>query len=158
MSDQIYLSIESGRHGQIEGSVTRAGFEGLIEVIATQHEVTADVGGTGRRARGRNKHKSLFVTKGVDKASVKLFDVWNIHERLESFRLTCYRPSDDGTSTLFYAIELEDAIIVSIEQQLANSSLTTIPEQEVVAFAYGRITWQYPEDGLETSSNHSSRF
>jgi type VI secretion system secreted protein Hcp len=158
MSDQIYLSIESASHGQIEGSVTRAGFEGLIEIIATQHEVSSNLGGTGRRATGRNKHESFVITKGIDKASVKLLDVWNSHERLESFRLTCYRPSDDGTSTLFYAIELQEAMIVSIEQQLANASLTTLPDQELIAFTYRGITWEFPEDNLTTNSSPHTRF
>jgi type VI secretion system secreted protein Hcp len=155
MSHSIFLTLESARHGSIAGSVTQAGFEDLIEVFSTDHEVSIDLNPTGRRARGRNKHGAFAVTKGIDKATVLLYDSWNTNDRITTFRLECYNTNLDGALSLFYSMELEDARINSIQQQLANPALSPVPELEVVSFFYGKITWRFADGNLEASSDNN---
>lgn len=156
MSQLILLTLESARHGNISGSVSQAGFEDLIEVFSTSHEVSTDLTPTGRRARGRNKHGAFAVTKGIDKATVLLYDSWNTNDRITVFRLECYNASLEGTLSLYYSVELEDAKITSIKQQLANPALSPIPELEVVSFLYRTITWRFADGNLEASSGTNS--
>jgi type VI secretion system secreted protein Hcp len=157
MLNQIYLTLESSRHGSIAGSVLQPGFEDLIEVFSTEHDVSVDSNFSSRRARGRNKHTPLAVTKGIDKASVLLYDSWNTHDRINLFRLEYYKPNEQGTSSLYYTIELENAIITSIKQQLTNPALSPLPTLEIVSFAYQGITWRFEDGNLEASSNAVSR-
>ncbi|WP_075351254.1 type VI secretion system tube protein TssD [Algoriphagus marinus] len=153
MSHLILLTLESARHGSIAGSVMQAGFENLIEVFSTDHEVSTDLNPTGRRARGRNKHGAFAVTKGIDKATVLLYDSWDRNDRISVFRLECYNTNLEGVLSLYYSVELEDARISSIQQQLANPALSPVPELEVVSFIYSKITWRFADGNLEASSD-----
>jgi type VI secretion system Hcp family effector len=152
MSHLILLTLESSRLGAIAGSVSQAGFEDLIEVFSTSHEVSTDLSTSGRRARGRNKHGAFAVTKGIDKATVLLYDSWNTNDRITVFRLECYNTNLEGTLSLYYSVELEDARITSIKQQLANPALSSLTELEEVSFAYREIRWLFADPSLEATS------
>ncbi|MEN2282118.1 type VI secretion system tube protein TssD [Algoriphagus sp. SE2] len=156
MSHLIVLILESSRNGTISGSVNRSGFEGLIEVYSTSHEVSStDSNQSGRRARGRNKHEALEVTKGIDKATVLLYDSWDKNDQINLFRLECYNTGLEGVLSLYYTIELENARITSIKQQLANPALSPVPELEIISFAYRNISWRFADGNLEASSGVS---
>ena len=152
MSHSIFLTLESSRHGSIAGSVMQPGFEELIEVFSTSHEVSTDVSTTGRGARGRNKHGVFEVTKGIDRSTVLLYDSWNTNDRIVLFRLECYKTNEEGALSLFYTVELEDARITSIKQLLANPALSPLPELEEVSFAYREIRWLFADPSLEAAS------
>ena len=151
MSQQLFLTLESGRNGRIEGSVTQAGFEDLIEVFSSSHEVSTDATLSGRRARSRNQHGAFTISKGVDKASVLLYDSWNTNDRINLLKLECYKTAHQGTLELFYTVELENARITSIKQQLANPLLSPLATVEEVSFAYMEIKWTFADPSLETS-------
>lgn len=152
MSHLILLTLESARHGSIAGSVSQAGFEDLIEVYSTSHEVSTDLNTSNRRVRGRNKHGVLSVTKGIDKATVLLYDSWNTSDRIGVFRLECYNTNLEGTLSLYYSVELGEARITSIKQQLANPALSSVAEMEEVSFAYREIRWIFADPSLEAAS------
>lgn len=135
MAHLILLTLGSSRNGNIARSVTRVGFEDLIEVFSTSHEVSTDSNQSVRRARGRNKHEAMVITKGIDKATVLLYDSWHTNDRINLFRLECYNTGVEGNLSLYYTVELEDTRITSIKQQLSNPALSAVPELENVTFA-----------------------
>lgn len=155
MSQQLFLTLESNRHGTIEGSVTQSGFENLISVFSTTHAVTSATSVTGRRARGKNQHGPLIITKAIDKASVLIYDCWNTNDRFKRVKIESYATGEDGSVSLFYSIELENARISAIRQQLANPALTELTQLEEVAFEYQTITWRFAEGNLEAISELS---
>lgn len=157
MSHQLFLTLESSRHGRIEGSVTQPTFEDLIEVFSTSHEVSVGLTPTGRRSRSRNHHGPYIISKGVDKASVLLYDSWNTNDRINLFRLEYYKTNNQGILSLFYTVELENARITSIKQQLVNPLLSTLTELEEVAFTYNEIRWIFADPSLEASSRADDR-
>lgn len=153
MSQQLFLTLESGRNGRIEGSVAQAGFEDLIEVFSTSHEVSTDATLSGRRARSRNQHGAFTISKGVDKASVLLYESWNTNDRINLFKLEYYKTAHQGTLELFYTVELENARIISIKQQLVNPLLSPLTEIEEVSFAYMEIKWTFADPSLGASAD-----
>ena len=153
MSQFILLTLASSRHGNIAGSAVKAGFEGLIEVFSTSHEIAIESSSSSIRSRGRTKHDVFAITKGIDKATVLLYDSLIRSERFSDMRLDCYNTGEDGSLSKFYSVELKDARIASIKQQLADPSLSPISELEVVSFTYGTITWLFADGSLEASGN-----
>lgn len=153
MPQQLFLTLESNRHGTIEGSVTQSGFENRIAVFSTTHTVTSGTAATGRRARGKNQHGPLIITKAIDKASVLIYDCWDTNDRFNLVRIESYATGQDGRLSLYYSIELENARISAIRQQLADPALTTESQLEEVSFVYGQIRWQFHDANLEAESN-----
>ncbi|MHA7131390.1 Hcp family type VI secretion system effector [Algoriphagus namhaensis] len=152
MSQQLYLNLETSRHGQIAGSVSRAGFEDLIQVFSSEHEVrTTAAGAGGRRASAKKQHGPFRIIKGVDKATVLLYDAWSTNDRVDHFKLDVYQDNSAGVLSLFYSVELQNAKITSIRQQLADTSFSNDTPVEEISFEYSEIVWLFAEGNLQAT-------
>ena len=85
MALNAYLSLKGESHGHINGSVTQAGREDLIEVIAVNHEVLTPRDAASGLPTGKRQHKPITITKDVDKSSPLLYRALAENELLRLF-------------------------------------------------------------------------
>ena len=91
---------------------------------------------------GTRVHKSLSVTKLVDKSSPLLMEALNKGETLSEVELKLYRTSYTGMPQHYFTIALTDAVV---------SSLDLLQSRENVDFRYRKIEFRH-----ETASTSSS--
>ena len=156
MSSFLYLQLTSNSQGPIKGSVTQRGHEDQIEVFASEHLVDSPAATSGRR-RGHNVHGPFIITKGIDKATVLLYQAFNNNEVLSDFKLEYYKTVRGRVQRLFYSVELAQVSIASIKQTMVADGFDGAREAEIIAFNYGSITWTFADGGLTTQYNLDSR-
>jgi type VI secretion system secreted protein Hcp len=151
-----FMTITGEQQGNIDGSVDAWGHEGTIGVFGLNHLVDAPFSEKTGELTGEPRHHYLAVTKGVDKASVKLYQALLSGERLSDVTVQFYRLSVEGAEEHYYTIVLTDAYIVSIEDSLpknvGDGELFIAPMEEV-AFVYKNIAWTWEPDGMDYNSD-----
>jgi type VI secretion system secreted protein Hcp len=146
-----YMRLTGERQGEIKGSVTQAGREDSIMVIAYNHEVFSPRDPSEGLPSDKRQHAPLRITKEIDKSTPKLMNAWSNGERMTSFELRFWQPSMTGQEVQFYTIRLQDAQIVSIRQEMLNNRYPENmqhKEREHIAFTYRAIEWIYENGGL----------
>jgi type VI secretion system secreted protein Hcp len=141
-----YLYLEGENQGQIRGSVTQSGREGLIMVIGYSHIISSLRDQSTCQASGRLNHLPLSITKEVDKSSPLLLKAFADHERMKEFRLEFWQPSPSGAEQQHYTVTLKGAYIAGIHQEMLNNKYPENmqhKEREHVSFTYSRVirTW-----------------
>lgn len=153
MALNAYLTLESSTYGRIDGGVTLAGLEETIEVNGMLHSASTPRDPVSGRRTGRTQHQPLTISKPLDKASPILMNLLFDAELITEFTLRMYAADPTGRESNFYTIELVDALIVDIRQEMLNNEY---PEnlrhvqREHVSFTYSSILWRY-EDGAITA-------
>ena len=71
MALNAYLTLTGETQGDIKGSVTQAGREDSIMVIATQHEIVSPRDAASGLPTGKRQHKPFVITKEIDKSNQK---------------------------------------------------------------------------------------
>ena len=146
-----YLRITGEVQGEIKGSVTQAGREDSIMVIAYDHTLTSPRDATTGLPTGKRQHAPLRVTKEIDKSTPLLMNAWANNEKLTDFELRFWRPSLSGQEVQFYTIKLYNAHIVSIQQEMLNNKVPEnmqYLEREHLTFVYERLERIYEDDGI----------
>ncbi len=87
MALNAYLKITGSKQGLIKGSCIQKGKEGLIEVIAFEHEIISPRDVATGQATGKRQHQPLVVTKELDKSTTALIQALIQNETLPSFEL-----------------------------------------------------------------------
>ncbi|MBM4377221.1 MAG: type VI secretion system tube protein Hcp, partial [Deltaproteobacteria bacterium] len=80
MALNAYLKLTGKTQGEIKGSVTQAGREDSIMVIAYNHEVVSPRDAASGLPTGKRQHKPLTVTKEIDKSTPLLMNVLTNNE------------------------------------------------------------------------------
>ncbi len=115
MALNAYLKLTGESTGEVKGSVTQAGREDSIMVIAVEHEVISPRDVASGLPTGKRQHKPLIITKEVDKSSPLLYTILVNNENITDWELRFWQPSPSGQEVQHYTIQLTNAAIAGIE-------------------------------------------
>ena len=150
-----YLYITGEKTGQVKGSVTQAGRENSIMIIAFEQMTKAEMGSvTGKWNVGQ-----IVITKEVDKSSPVLRQMMNTNERIKEATIRFWQPSASGKEIQHYTVKLTQARIVSMKTVMANNKLPSnmqLKEYEEITIVYGRAEWTWMDGGITTVEEASS--
>lgn len=153
-----YLKLEGETQGEIKGSVTQAGREDSILVIAMNHAVSSPIDAASGLPSGKRQHQPLRITKEIDMSTPLLMHALVTNENLVKFELRYWQPSKTGQEVQYYTIILYDARIVGIQQEMLNNKYPENMqhrEREHVSFVYGRIEWIFEDGGITAEDDWS---
>ena len=147
MPARFYLSMEGEKQGLIEGECRRKGFEGWIECLGYQHEVSSPRDPHTGQATGHRQHHLLTITKEFDAATPMLFQALVTNELIKKVTIKWYRPSTTtGIEEHFFTVALETAFIASVKPWVPNvldPLFKSYTNMEDVSFVYGTINWTH---------------
>jgi len=144
-----YMTLTGETQGKVDGSVTQAGREGMMEVVEFSHSVSQVIDSASGLPTGTVQHRPIRVTKPVDKASPILMNILANSENITEFRIDFWRPSSSGKESQFYTVELVNAAIVNISQVSGSEDeLQQKPAQEIITFTYQKIIWTWQDGGI----------
>ncbi|WP_114789393.1 type VI secretion system tube protein TssD [Niabella yanshanensis] len=165
MALNAYLKITGSKQGIIKGSCIQRGKEGLIEVIAFDHEITSPRDAATGQASGKRQHQPLVVTKELDKSTTALIQALIQNETLSSFELKFFAPNKLGTAGgqgaefNHFTIRLKNASVTGIKTIMPNNKnpeLSKYAEYEECSFVYEEIEWVWTLGSLTTNDSLKS--
>jgi len=159
MALNAYMKLTSEIQGEIKGSVTQAGREDSIMVIGFSHEVDSPFDAASGLPTGKRQHKPLCIIKEIDKSTPLIMNALSNNENITEMQLQFWQPSRSGKEIQYYTIELHNARIVNIKQEMPDNSLPEnmrLKEREHISFVYQQITWTYMDGGISASDTWGS--
>ncbi len=156
MALNAYLKLKGQIQGNIKGSVTQAGREDSIMVIGFSHEVISPRDAASGMATGKRQHQPLIITKEIDKSSPLLMNALVNNENITEFTLRFWQPSRSGKELQFFTIQLLNATISDIRQEMLNNKYPENmqhKEREHISFVYQKIIWTYEDGGISASDD-----
>ena len=102
------------------------------------------------------QHKALTITKEIDKATIGLMNMLVNNENIKDFRLDFWQPSKTGKEEQYYTIELKNASIAGIRQEMLNNKEPenmALKEREHVSFCYQKIIWTLQDGHITTEDD-----
>ncbi len=144
MANTSYLTCTGAKQGDIKGDCTQEAYKDSILVYQTDHNVHIPRDVHTGLATGQRVHDPFMITKHKDLASPKLYQALASGEKITKWELKFTAIGTSGNEYVYFKVQLEDAIIVSIH---AYKPLTFLKENEPyhdmeeVMFTYGKITW-----------------
>ena len=151
-----YLTLKGETSGAIAGSVTQAGREKKIMVIAVSHEVISPRDAASGLPTGKRQHKPFIITKELDKSTPLLYNLLTNNENITEWELQFFQPSSTGAEKQHYTVKLTNANIASINFRMANNKhpeLMRFAEYEEVAFTYQKIEWTWNDGGITATDD-----
>jgi type VI secretion system secreted protein Hcp len=157
MALNAYLKITGSKQGLIKGSCIQKGKEGLIEVIAFEHEIISPRDVATGQATGKRQHQPLVVTKELDKSTTALIQALIQNETLPSFELKFFTPNKpvtaggQGAEFNHFTIKLKNASVARIRTIMPNNKnpeLSKYAEYEEISFVYNEIEWVWTDGAL----------
>jgi type VI secretion system secreted protein Hcp len=156
MALNAYMRLTSEIQGEIKGSVTQAGREVSILVVAFNHEIDSPRDAASGLSTGKRQHKPLVITKEIDKSTPLLMNVLTNNENITNFSLQFWQPSRSGRENQYFTIELVNAGISNIRQEMLdnrypeNMKLTVV---EQVSFVYQKIIKTWTDGGISAEDD-----
>jgi type VI secretion system secreted protein Hcp len=144
----MFLYVSGELQGDIQGSVTVAGHEDTIGVLAYSHSIEIPIDEASGLPSGRRQHSPFIITKVIDKATPLLYSALAMGENLPTFELRFYGVDDLGHSVNFFTIELMNAHIIQISTQGSDLGGT-----ERISFVYQKIVWTWEEGGITSEDD-----
>ncbi|QGY44013.1 type VI secretion system tube protein Hcp [Maribellus comscasis] len=160
MALNAYMRLTGQTQGEIKGSVTQAGREDSIMVVEFHHEVESPVDAASGLPTGKRQHKPLVVTKEIDKSTPLLLNALTNNENITEMELRFWQPSRSGQEIQYYTIELKNARIVNIGQEMLNNQYPENMRHQVreqIAFVYQKIIWTFEDAGITAEDNWGTR-
>ncbi|MHA2224532.1 MAG: type VI secretion system tube protein TssD [Candidatus Hodarchaeales archaeon] len=145
----IFMTITGNSQGNIDGDVDLQGKRNTIEVLGFSHRVAYPTDPNSGQIAGQRKHYLVRVVKPIDSSTPKLAQAFITNEYLY-VTLKFYRVNTTGHEEQYYTIELEDAIVVSIQGQGDSTG-----HSEALALTYRKIRWIWV-DGVTTQDDWQS--
>lgn len=146
-----YLNLKGQKTGQIKGSVSKKGREGMIEIISLNHEVVSPRDAASGLPTGKRQHKPFVITKPLDKSSPLLNNMLVNNESIPEWKLDVY-DSNSKSEKLMYTVKLTNASIASIRLVTdANGEL-----REEISFTYQKIEWTWVDGGITAMDDWES--
>ena len=139
MALNAYLTLTGSTQGDIQGSVTQAGREDSIMVVAVNHEVESPRDAASGLPTGKRQHHPITIVKAIDISTPLLAQALVSNETITNWALQFWRPSASGQETQFYTIELIDAAISAIRFEMLNNRYpenVQHREYEHISFTY----------------------
>jgi type VI secretion system secreted protein Hcp len=155
-----YLKLTTQKLGDIKGTARQKGREGMILVLAVNHEVASLIDIATNNPRGKRQHLPMVITKEVDKSTPILNQIMveniPITEAILSFYGTDPVSTFPGMETNTYSIILRNVTITRIdltlhnllEDQKRNANLI-----ERVSFIYKQIEWKWANGNISAIDN-----
>jgi type VI secretion system secreted protein Hcp len=101
---------------------------------------------------GRRQYEPILIRKRIDKSSPLLFKAMIENQKIDAlFRFYRPNPIGDGTTDQFFTVDLRDARIMSVKQDVLDTTQATAsqePPLEEVTFTGGTITWTFTNGGI----------
>lgn len=147
MPEPAYLEI-----AEAPGSVTIAGREATMEVLAVEHKVHLPVDPHSGRSTGVRVHSPFRVTCAFDAATPLMYKA--VTEGLAYPEVKChfFRIDDTGTEVEYYTIVLTNARVSSVETLMHNAKDKTKEHYNPLVtynFVYQSITWTFTDGAIE---------
>jgi type VI secretion system secreted protein Hcp len=155
MALNAYLRLSGATQGEIKGSVTQAGREDAIMVIAASHELATAIEHRGRPT-GKRQHHPMVLTKEVDRATPLLYTALVNNERMSSWRLEFWQPSRSGREVQHYTIDLIGARLIDVKMEMLDNRRPenmSLKEREHLTFAYEKIAWTWMDGGIRAEDD-----
>ena len=156
MALNAYLRLTGETQGEIKGSVTQAGREDSIMVIGTSHEVVSPRDAASGLPTGKRQHKPFTITKEIDKATPLLYYALTNNENITTWKIEYWQPSPSGQEVQHYTVELVNASIAGIRQEMLNNKYPENmqhKEREHISFCYQKITWTWMDGGISAEDD-----
>ena len=156
MALNAYLRLEGEVQGAIQGSVTQAGREDLIMVYALHHEIKSPRDAASGLPTGKRQHGALTIVAAVDKSTPLLLNALVRNENITEFELKCYNPNARGQEENYYTIQLTNASVSNLEQEMLNNKYEENMKHELrmkVSFCYQKIEWTFVDGGITATDD-----
>lgn len=145
----IYMQVDG-----IKGESTDSEHKDWIELLSFNHSISQPASATANSAGGgttaRCQHQDYSITKLVDLASPKLYELCSSGKHLKKVVLEMMRAS--GDKRVKYMVVTMEQVVIS---HVAPSGGGDFPS-EAISFNYGTIKWQYTQqkraDGSEAGN------
>lgn len=165
MALNAYLKLKGNKQGDIKGSVTQKGREGMIAVHSFHHEITSPRDSGSGQATGRRQHGEFIIIKEIDKSTPLLHRALTENENISSWELKCYNPKSTATAgsgqeVNHYTVRLTNASITSIVDIMENNLIpedTKLPLMQEIAFVYQKIEWVWVDGGITAEDDWEVR-
>ena len=149
MALNAYLKLAGAKQGEIKGSVTQKGREGMIMVIAA-HELVS------RPPNGKRAWQPFVVTKEIDRSTPLLYNALIANETLTNWELHFWSPQlkatpGSGTEVNDFNIRLGGARVASIELTMQNNkdpALMRYAVGEQIGFTFETIEIVWLDGGI----------
>ena len=138
----------------VKGESTDSGHKDWIEILSYSHAITqpasATAGSAGGGTIGRCKHDDFVITKYVDLASPKLYELCCSGKHISKVVIELMRASGDSP-VKYMAIEMDQVVISKVNPvsapRNANSDGKASEDlpTESISFNYGIIKWTYTQ-------------
>lgn len=156
MALNAYLKLKGAKTGDIKGSVTQKGREGMIAVHSFHHEIVSPRDAASGQATGRRQHSAFTIIKEIDKSTPLLHKVLTDNEVLTSWELKCFNPKTSaaggaGQEINHFTIKLTNASIASIVDIMENNLIAEdakLPLMQEISFMYQKIEWTWVDGGI----------
>ena len=140
MAIDVYLHIDG-----IKGESADSTHQGWIEVSQAQwgvmQPVSAPGSATGGRTTGRSEYRTLSLAKLADLASPVLMQYCSNGKTIPKVRMECMRADGDGKRVKYYELELENVLIDSMEQMVAEGSIL----RDHISLHFTKVKWKYSQ-------------
>jgi type VI secretion system secreted protein Hcp len=159
MALNAYLKLKGETTGEIKGSVTQAGREDSIMVIAFEHEIKSPRDAASGMPTGKRQHKPIIITKEIDKSTPLLYTLLVGNENITEWELQFWQPSASGKEVQHFKIALTNASISSISSEMLNNKYPENmqhKEREHISFTYQKIEWTWTDGGITAEDDWES--
>jgi type VI secretion system secreted protein Hcp len=119
----------------VPGESVAKGHENEIDVVTLHWCVTIETG-TGGGGAGRAGFDGVVIGKHTDLATVPLVEAAATGRHIERVVITLERAARPAFA--FLVVELEDVLVTRVNSSWSGG----LPDEEV-AFAFGRVCWEY---------------
>ncbi|TVQ33628.1 MAG: type VI secretion system tube protein Hcp [Phycisphaeraceae bacterium] len=153
----FYVTITNSRGQQIKGDVEQEGREETIRGYAFSNRTTIPRHKDTGQPTGNRTHHPIVFSKHVDLSSPLLWEAMTRGETLQKVQFDFYMINKNGENERIYSITLEDAIIVEMQSEKADTAQATGTQaedmREQLHFTYRTITWEHHGSTHTTSDS-----
>jgi type VI secretion system secreted protein Hcp len=115
-----------------------------IEALSFNHGITQPASATATTAGGgttaRCEHQDFSITKFIDKASPKLYELCSSGKHMKEITVVLLRASGDKR-VKYMEVKMEQCIVAHVSPGSNTGGFPT----EAVSFNYGTIKWTYTQ-------------
>lgn len=159
MALNAYLRLTGDVQGEIKGSVTQAGREDSIMVMACSHEIDSPRDAASGLPTGKRQHKPLVITKEIDKSTPLLMNALVNNENISTLSLQFWQPSRSGKEVQYFTIEVVNATVSDIRQEMLDNRYPEnmrLAVTEHVSFTYQKIIKTWTDGGISAEDDWGS--
>jgi type VI secretion system secreted protein Hcp len=153
-----YLGATGQKTGQVKGSCTQKGREGLVPVIAVSHSIISPRDAASGLPSGKRMHKPYVITAELGQDAPLWYSILCTNENISKWELQYWttafqadRTQSTGVEMQYFTVKLTNASVCSIDFRMANNKhpeLMKFNEYLEIAFVYQKIEWTWTKGGI----------